>query len=78
MRLIDADALRKRMAYVCDEAPHVVDDAPTVDPVKHGRWEHHLMPLAYKCSVCGGKQGARVWKFNSKNYCPECGAKMDA
>ena len=53
---------------------------PAVDaaPVVHGRWisyldGEHLMPERYyKCSVCSD----RGYKFR-RNYCPNCGAKMD-
>lgn len=57
-----------------------VKKQPAVDavPVVHGKWiayldGEHLMPERYyKCSVCGDK-GHRF----RRNYCPECGAKMD-
>lgn len=60
-------------------AMQIVLSAPAADvaPVVHGRWESHLMPLAYKCSVCGYRPSAKEWKFHKRNYCPNCGAKMD-
>lgn len=55
--------------------------APAVDPVKHGRWipKHYggAWPCGvdrpeYICSVCSD------WTMKQeKNYCPNCGAKMD-
>lgn len=51
--------------------------AADVAPVVHGRWESHLMPLAYKCSICGYKPSAKEWRFHERNFCPNCGAKMD-
>lgn len=50
---------------------------PAVDaePVRHGRWEepYPYDPYdCYKCSCCGVKYDL-TW-----NYCPNCGAKMDA
>lgn len=56
-----------------------VYEAPAEDvaPLAHGWWESHLMPLAYKCSVCGYRPSAKEWKFHKRNYCPYCGAKMD-
>lgn len=51
--------------------------AADVAPVVHGRWESHLMPLAYKCSVCGYRPSAKEWRFHKRNFCPNCGARMD-
>ena len=46
---------------------------PTIDPVKHGKWEvlDAEEPRWYGCSEC--KKMAR-WPYN---YCPNCGAQMD-
>lgn len=45
---------------------------------KHGEWETHLLPLAWKCSVCGFKNSFRTGRTTEYlNYCPCCGAKMD-
>lgn len=52
--------------------------AADVAPVRHGRWEQHLLPLAWKCSVCRYRTSNRALKYNHMNYCPNCGAKMDA
>lgn len=57
------------------------------EPVRHGHWEVHeywhgadrdnaTMGTCYKshyvtCSMCGEREEEQ------KNYCPECGAKMD-
>lgn len=52
-----------------------INNAPTVDaePVRRGKWEYHLMPLAKKCSLCGERvAGKSTWIF-----CPNCGAKME-
>ena len=54
-------------------------NAPTVDPVKHGRWKKayadHVAfgerPLYRYCSEC-----CEVTVFPYK-FCPHCGAKMD-
>lgn len=91
MRLIDADTLydKAEERYKCASAPYRkiyrgfvddVADAPTVDaaPVVHGRWETHLLPLAWKCSVCGFNNSFRSGRTTEYlNYCPNCGAKMD-
>lgn len=59
-----------------------IDNAPTVDPVKHGHWveqdhEDWKWSKEYRCSECGQYRlvtnpVGREWK-----YCPNCGAKMD-
>lgn len=85
MRLIDADALidqaingvfPKLYIQLCF-CPKDIDNAPTIDPVKHGHWEDenpiepNPMFRAAVCSVCGCTEG------NPNNYCPSCGARMD-
>lgn len=83
MRLIDADALRDTFqmladddwnqatgttwGYAFDEAADVVDTAPTIDPVKHGRWI--VEDGCVCCSECG--EPNMEWR-----YCPNCGAYM--
>ena len=84
-RYIDADALMEDLRIVkpITETEAVafrfayckVKDAPTADvqEVRHGKWlEVKECPSFYTCSKCGG--------FGSKalNYCPMCGARMDA
>ena len=47
----------------------MIGEAPAVDaePVRHGLWEHGM-----QCSFCKQVDTAKP------NYCPSCGAKMDA
>lgn len=88
MRLIDADCLKEKGRYD-DYDEFVVDyddikNAPTIDPVKHGRWITSNCVISYgtksqpkvytecKCSVCGGRFGRM-----SDLFCYHCGAKMD-
>lgn len=71
MRLIDADALhrfgnRKGLIHSRD-----VDNAPTVDPVKHGHWIEIDRGLLWQCSVC------EHHSISGGYYCDWCGAKMD-
>lgn len=75
MRLIDADDLRKKMMYVCDESGRVIDRAPTVDPVKHGKWIGRDRMRYAECSVC--KSIEATYNIQYFAYCPYCGAKMD-
>jgi len=74
-RLIDADALNmyeRLKSYYGDawrDAQEEIDNAPTIDaePVRHGKWiEEH-------CSECG----EYVYHGDTRNYCPNCGARMD-
>lgn len=64
----------KKSAYL--NAANLIDEAPTVEERKHGRWiEHPEHPIG-DCSVCG----ERVPIYGgSKRYkiCPYCGAVMD-
>lgn len=64
-----------------DGALNFIENAPANDvaPVVHGRWieverEWDFYPYFYvdfNCSVCNSRE------VNKRNYCPECGAKMD-
>ena len=86
MRLIDADKIEwvqvkadvkaegkefGEKTYALILVEHL-NEIPSVDavPVKHGRWidmDDHVL-----CSLCGATHyGA------DKNYCPNCGARMD-
>ena len=78
MRLIDADAIKYtarftdyadgRMTSDAIITKCEIDSMPTVDPVKHGRWED--CSNGWMCSVC--KHDAR----KDYPYCPYCGARM--
>lgn len=88
MRLIDADELKEPVGSYnpvkwTSEYGYVIrlediDHAPTVELVKHGRWEtevrtnrHGTRSCLYACSLCGILSLDEFW------YCPHCGAKMD-
>lgn len=93
MRLIDADELDfgkyEGIPLIEDKLVRLNDvtkelkSAPTIDavPVVHGRWEFPIfedeedgLDPRVKCSECGCIEAALAkW-----NYCPNCGAKMDA
>lgn len=55
-----------------------IEKLPTVDAVEvvHGEWANPYMNRyghpCHCCSVCGFKAS-----YQDKNYCPNCGAKMD-
>ena len=81
MRLIDVDELinelRKLKEHPLDLACwncacRAVVDAPTIDPVRHGKWmKEPREDVIVVCSEC------HAGCFNKTNYCPLYGAKMD-
>lgn len=89
MRLIDADALpalATELRLKNGKTKHFVgvelDDirnAPTIDPVRHGKWIHDRMISTsggtygvIRCSECMSQYA--MWETN---YCANCGAKME-
>lgn len=91
MRLIDADALVEHMRKdplfpLVDRygVTGVIEAAPTIDPVKHGKWKEtgDKGGRNYACDCCRFTfimdiiidtcMGKPMW-----NYCPNCGARMD-
>lgn len=60
-------------------------ESEDVQPVKHGYWEEVTDyggwgDTHYRCSVCGEEWYLEDGKpkDNNMNFCPRCGAKMDA
>ena len=53
-----------------------LEQLPTIDPVKHGRWIDDSQDgkgMWFLCSECGeSAPEVEPW-----DYCPNCGAKMD-
>ena len=88
MRCIDADALRDRLqnlgyddwnqgttttwAEAFIECADMVDEAPTIEPRKKGKWIDCDGGIA-TCSICGDRWGV----YGVMNFCPNCGAKME-
>lgn len=97
MRLIDADALiehlKKDPLFSLVEKygiTGVIEVAPTIDPVKHGKCTDESR--YFHCSLCDygvqdvfeggfGKNDAKTTYVFEKGgewrYCPNCGARMD-
>ena len=69
-------------------ARNIAEDQPTVDavPVVHGRWDKGTDSYWHICEECGAEvdisMGTGVWvegvELHELNYCPNCGARMDA
>ena len=85
MRLIYADALMEKYhkTTVWDSWVEI-NNAPTVDavPVVHGRWERKqdistFGMLMFECSECKKLSEGGILD-EPYNFCPNCGAKMDA
>lgn len=91
VRIIDADALLDAMEeeihftainaseqarvnnLFCD-ITDVINESPTIDaePVRHGKWIPWKYHNGFRCDKCNEPVD------NKHNYCPNCGAKMDA
>lgn len=72
--------------WVLADVANMINTAPAVDaePVRHGRWidmqEDDATEGMWRCSVCSfdGYFDIMTPKECGTNYCPNCGAKMDA
>ena len=83
-RLIDAYKLEELLRsnsgryHHKDDVIAAIAGQPTVDAVEvvHGRWVNPYINRyghpCHCCSECGFKAS-----YQDKNYCPDCGAKMD-
>ena len=55
----------------------LIDEQPTINPVKHGKWEK-ISDRNYKCSCCNAWWSVdRDSTIRDFKYCPDCGARMD-
>lgn len=80
MRLIDADELKSVRSIQAADFNRIesiqrwIDNAPTIDPVKRGKWLRTPTGWAY-CSVCGMEPPNE--SNETTDFCPNCGARMD-
>ena len=63
-----------RFAHALNVFQDLIDEAPTVEERKHGRWVRHNDIIA--CSECIFDMYFDE-NIAELNYCPNCGAKMD-
>lgn len=89
MRTIDADVLKAGFEEDGHLSPYIeefIDACPTVETVKHARWEKDKDDIFWgnsfihmRCSLCGSE--AHLNRFGMayilSQFCPNCGAKMD-
>lgn len=81
MRLIDADSLNREpellygLTVAITEIQDVINEAPTVEERKHGRWIHSC------CSICNARLPSHIGLdyvlAKDFKYCYNCGAIMD-
>lgn len=92
MRLIDADQFKAKLLSfmdrksttpsdtdcVLDGVINLLEEQPTIGPVKHGRWIHGSSGenIRVTCSECGYKVNYFWDSWQDAKYCPNCGAKM--
>ena len=55
-----------------------IDDAPTIEPDRTGKWIYHVDDLfpaesTIECSICHHEQPLII----DDEYCPHCGARME-
>lgn len=97
MRAIDADFIIQKLTdfgakkaeldrdlYLLGGVIAIVDNAPTIETVKHGKWlrigKQHIQEwqMMNKCSACGHAvtNSTYVDKVIYFKFCPHCGAEM--
>ena len=81
MRLIDVNELEKILIpedasggfWGYGTLKAILDQQPTVDTERHGKWEEYEVPHIICCSECDWGTGVDEKHFK---YCPNCGAKF--
>lgn len=71
------NGVRCRACWV-DDTLDYIDSEPAADvaPVVHGHWEQ-VDDTKCRCSRCDIIALIGLYPHGDKNYCPNCGAKMD-
>lgn len=89
-RLIDADQFKAKLLSfmdrksttpsdtdcILDGVLNLLEEQPTIDPVKHGHWidtgrADYYLNKEYRCSCCNSVD------YMCSPYCYNCGTKMD-
>ena len=82
--LISRAALMERLremyplGFSNDDVAYELCYAPAVDaePVRHAAWERYPGPVHIRCTGCKVEFDESKMPF-ARNFCPNCGAKMD-
>lgn len=88
MRAIDADFIIQKLTdfgaekseldrdlYLLGGVVAIVDNAPTIETVKHGYWIYTGEWNLPECSICRKVSHSALYG-DEDAYCPCCGAKM--
>ena len=80
MRLIDADALALKLRYMGymdehEEVQEVIDEAPTVEERKKGKWIDYTEDDYVECPFCHSATNCDGNKIEL-HFCFSCGADM--
>lgn len=75
--IVQEEALRKTEGKWVH---HIIHELPTIDaePVRHGRWIDGRPYTNSRWKVCSVCYISAPYPEGGTNYCPACGAKMDA
>lgn len=76
LQMMDDTQTADKMMAGLRKAEIKLENAPTIDPVKHGRWIKDEL-ITGTCSVCGWDAIFAETDVVGMSYCPNCGAKMD-
>lgn len=74
LQMMDDTQTADKMMRGLRRAEEKMEAAPTIDPVKHGKWIEHewaeeydgRLISNYECSEC------KSWERERTNYCPNC------
>lgn len=66
--------------FDCEDVIGSLEGAPAADvePVRRGKWLNTRAENKKMCSCCGIIHFIAQYPFGKINYCPNCGARMDA
>ena len=89
MSLIDADALKlsmmliapgetKKYCYPCKEVLEAIENAPTIEERKTGKWIQDPKSKRYRCNQClSAALKTDDGQENLSDFCPVCGSAME-
>lgn len=60
---------------VYSELYDMIEELPSAEPVRHGKWIRVSPAKIYECSECG--QNVCTGDIECYRFCHQCGARMD-